>query len=204
MKTSLFRLFTAVSVLLVLFMLAVPLPSYSSPVAALSRGTTSVGLGAEFLSAIENIKVSAFALRPSKVIRKSSLTLPTVTFPIVSGRIDAADLRGEIAHSGGLRLVSSSAQVDLSNFTIDTTSGAHISGLVVVDGSLAGRIRLFDLQLPPQTLPQTGRDLKISGIGVRLSSEAALSLNQIFGTGVFQAGMNIGTASVATTLVVLR
>jgi len=158
-------------------------------------GKTSVKLSAEFAGALESLGVTAGVIDPSRVHGGS------VTFPVTGGAVDLATARGEIAHSGGLTLSAGGTEVRLQSFTIDTTGSAPVlTGLVVVNDGLLGRVPLFDLQLPSGiTLPlkpsENGK-LRINDVGVTLTSVAADALNGIFGVTAFTPGFNIGTANV--------
>lgn len=125
-------------------------------------------------------------------------------FPISSGALDAANAKGEILHLGGLRLEKGPIRVDLSDFVIDTTGASpRLTGLVVANGDLVGRIPLFDLALPHITLPLTpvnGRFVRISSVGVTLTADAAAALNGVFGVSAFTAGFDIGTADVRAVI----
>ena len=157
-------------------------------------GRTSVKLSEDFVGALTSLGVTAGVVDPSRVYGGS------VTFPVTGGAVDLATARGEIAHSGGLTLSAGGTEVRLQGFTIDTTSAPVLTGLVVVDGGLLGRVPLFDLQLPSGiTLPlepSEGGKLRLKGVGVTLTSVAAGALNQIFGVTAFTPGFNIGTANV--------
>ena len=158
-------------------------------------GRTSVKLSEEFIGALTSLGVTAGVVDPSRVYGGS------VTFPVTGGAVDLATARGEIAHSGGLTLSAGGTEVRLQSFTIDTTGSAPVlTGLVVVNDGLLGRVPLFDLQLPSGiTLPlkpsENGK-LRINDVGVTPTSVAADALNGIFGVTAFTPGFNIGTANV--------
>lgn len=124
-------------------------------------------------------------------------------FPISSGAIDAANAAGEILHLGGLRIERSGTQVELSDFIIETTGTPRLTGLVTANGNVVGRVPLFNLALPSLSLPlapQQGRNLRIPGVGVTLTTEAATALNQVFGVSAFTTGLDIGTAEVRAVI----
>ena len=72
-----------------------------------------------------------------------------------------------------------------------------MTGLVSANGSVVGRIPLFDLTLPASFVDVTL--IRLDGISVTLRPEAAGALNAVFETTAFTAGFNIGTASVTAT-----
>lgn len=115
--------------------------------------------------------------------------------------VDLQTARGEIVHSGGLTLTAGSTEVRLQSFTIDTTGSSPVlTGLVVVNNKLVGRLPLFNLQLRAGiTLPlkPSGEGvLRLKGVGVVLTGPAANALNGVYGTTALKGGFGIGTANV--------
>ena len=158
-------------------------------------GRTSVTLSSGFVSALHTL-----GLTPG-VVRPSDLEDGKVAFPVTGGVIDLQTARGEISHSGGLTLTAGSTEVRLQSFTIDTTGSSPVlTGLVIVDNKLVGRVPLFNLQLPAglslPLKPSTEGVLHLKGVGVTLTSTAAAALNGVFKTNAFAAGFEIGTANV--------
>ena len=111
-----------------------------------------------------------------------------------------SNARGEVPHSGGLSLTKGATQVLISDFVIETTSSPRLTGIVTANGTIVGRIPLFNLALPqlvlPLQLPPGPETLLIEGNRVTLTAEAATALNGAFGTTAFTPGFNIGIASV--------
>lgn len=128
----------------------------------------------------------------------ASLRNGRATFPITDGTLDRQTLRGEIVHSGGLTLTRTTTRVKLKSFIIDTTgTGIVLTGLVSANGSVVGRIPLFNLQIPANSSPDSHIDrLILNGVLVTLRPEAAAALNGVFQTNAFVAGLNVGTARV--------
>jgi hypothetical protein len=157
-------------------------------------GTTTVTLSSDFAEALGTLQISPSSAFPGRLVRNRAI------FPITTGTLDAATLRGEISHAGGLILQRGSTLVRLESFIIDTTGagGIVLTGLVSANGTVVGRIPLFDL-----TLPATFRGdptlIRLSGVSVTLRPEAAGALNAVFETTAFTAGFDIGTASVTAT-----
>lgn len=166
----------------------------ASPTAQLTGGYTLVEFSTGFVAALTSLQIA-----PSKALPG---TLYSVAyFPIVGGRLDASNARGEIPHSGGLTLTKGATKVILSDFIIDTASGSpKLTGIVTANGSIVGRIPLFNVALPPLALPlnlpASPEVLRIDSSGITLTAEAATALNGVFGTTAFTAGFNIGVASV--------
>jgi len=164
-------------------------------------GQTSVQLSSDFLGALKSLGVTPGVLNPTTISSKG-----VVTFPITGGAVDAQTAAGQITHSGGLTLTAGKTQVAIENFIIDTTGSAPVlNGIAVVNGSVAGVLPLFDLELPkgfkPPLKPIAGVLVNLKGVGVTLSSTAAATLNKVFGVTAFAAGLDIGTANVEAFVV---
>ena len=67
--------------------------------------------------------------------------------------------------------------VELTTFIIDTTSAPVLTGLVIVDGTLLGRVPLFDLDLSEAIIRQKYRKLSIRNVVLTLTEAAAEALN---------------------------
>lgn len=172
--------------------MAAPMVS-AAPTAQIRDGYTLVELLPSFVGALGSLGIA-----PSKVL-PGTLHQRIAFFPITGGRLDAADARGEVPHSGGLALTRGSTEVVISDFIVDTTSAPKLTGIVTANGSIVGRIPLFNLALPPLglplQLPAGPETLLIEGNRVTLTAEAAAALNAAFRTTAFTPGFNIGIAS---------
>lgn len=153
---------------------------------------TEVTLSSTFLQAATALGLTLHPVRPGRISKGKA------RFPITVGELDLANAKGEIQHSGGLRISKEGVVVELTLFIIDTTGTPVLTGLVKANDSVVGRIPLFDLQLPPLTLPlpQQSR-LSVPNVAVTLSNEAATALNNAFGVTAFSEGLAIGTARVS-------
>ena len=159
----------------------------------LLSGATSVDLSTDFVGALTSLNIA-----PGRVF-PASLRGAKASFPITDGTLERQSLRGEIIHNGGLTLSRGNTEVKLKSFIIDTTgSGFVLTGLVSANGTVVGRIPLFDLQLPSNVVSNDLRfeGVFLSGVMVSLRPEAAGALNAVFQTSAFVPGFNIGTASV--------
>lgn len=160
----------------------------------LTSGQTRVALAPSFVSALSGLGVHPGVIAPTE------LRSGVVNFPIVGGAVDLDTAKGQILHSGGLTLTAGATQVRLQSFIIDTTGASPvITGLVVVDNKLAGRLPLFSLALPAGLtlpLPLTDGVLALKGVGVSLTPTAAGALNQVFHVSALQGGFAVGTARV--------
>jgi len=161
-------------------------------------GRTTVTLSEAFVSALGTLGVTPGTVHPTR------LENGVVNFPVTGGAIELTNAHGQILHSGGLTLTAGDTKVVLESFIIDTTGSAPIiTGLVVANGTLLGRVPLFDLALPSGlTLPLKPHDgdLKLDKVGVTLDATAAGALNSVFHVSAFAKGFDIGTANVKLTL----
>lgn len=158
-------------------------------------GVTYVKLSSEFVAAAQALNLKPGTVAPSVIFQGG-----TAAFPVVAGAIDLKSAKGELIHSGGLTLTSQSGtRVRLQSFTIDTTGTPVLTGLVVVNNQLLGRLPLFTLQLPSGlSLPLQPNNglLNLKGVGVKLTSHAATALNTVFKVDAFKGGLSIGQATV--------
>jgi hypothetical protein len=165
-------------------------PLLAAPTASFATGATTLTPATAFTSALTSRNVTIAPIKGTKL-----------KFPVNGGRADLANARAEISHSGGVTLKSATVTVELSNFIIDTTSTPTLTGLVVVNGSVVGRIALFKVALPTLTLPLTApqQKLNIPGNTLTLTAAAASALNGAFSVSAFAENAAIGPANVALT-----
>lgn len=155
-------------------------------------GATTVHLSSDLVGALGALEIGVRQVNNLPIVRGR------VSFPITDGTLDNATLRGEILHSNGLVFSRGGSAVKIQSFIIDTTGeGAIITGLASANGSVVGRIPLFDLDLSGAGIRVRGVTLQITNVGVTLRPEAAGALNAVFETTAFEAGFPIGTATVA-------
>ena len=175
--------------------LAVAVPvATAAPTAQIRDGYTLVELLPEFTGALGSLGIAPSKVLPGTVYQRIAY------FPITGGRLDASNAKGEVPHSGGITLSRGATQVLLTDFIIETTSSPRLTGLVTANGTIVGRIPLFNLALPqlslPLQLPAGPETLLIEGSRVTLATEAAAALNNVFGTTAFTPGFPVGIASV--------
>jgi hypothetical protein len=174
--------------------------AYGQKTKTVEGGVTSVKLSSTFTGALESLNVTAGTVAPTRIFDG------TATFPITGGAIDLDTAAGNIVHSGGLTLEAGGTEVRLQSFIIDTTSttsGAPVlTGLVVVNNKLVGRLPLFNIVLPSgfstPIQAEGGFILQLKDVGLTLTSTAAGALNSVYGlpAGTIPANLSIGTASV--------
>ncbi len=161
-------------------------------------GRTTVTLADSFVSALKTLDVTPGTISPTE------LKDGRVNFPITGGAIDLDSGRGQLLHSGGLTLKAGKTEVKLQSFIIDSTgSEPVITGLVVEDGKLVGRIPLFKIYYPDGLSLPLKPDhgvLKGDNLGLSLTSTAASALNAAFHVTALSAGFDVGIADVEAIL----
>lgn len=178
----------------------------AAPTLELRSGQTTVELSPEFLAALGSLRVSPSTSNPGAL--RSRNNKATLVFPITNGNIDTGLTRLEVLHSGGLTLTAGSTAVNLSQLNIENLADGQlrIRGIVSANDAIVGELALFNLTLsePISVRPSNfvrsdialGGAVRISGVRVALTSEAAAALNGAFRVTAFSAGFNIGTAAV--------
>jgi len=182
--------------LLLVSSVAFACPAFAAPTVSTVGGDTRVELSPAFTGALGSLGVHASASYPAR------LRGGAASFPIPSGEIDLGSIRGEIVHTGGLDLAAGALTVNLGSFVIDTTGDSPVlTGLVKVNDSVVGRLPLFDLALSSAPVVKRAArvgQLRVGGVGLTLTGDAAAALNGVFGVTAFTAGIPIGTAHVNT------
>jgi hypothetical protein len=174
--------------------IAMAAPSFTT-----DGGRTSVLLDRGFLSALQSLSVKPGAISPGRLVASKGKTW--AVFGITTGVVDLKPLKAEIAHEGGLTLRAGKTKVELSSFLIDLTGSRPVlTGLVVVNDSLVGRLPLFDLNLGSAKVQNLHDYLRVNGVAATLSAEAASALNGVFGITALTGGLPVGTAHVRTSL----
>ena len=116
------------------------------------------------------------------------------TFPVTGGKVNLQKLTGTIGHQGGILFVdpATGKQILVSNFVINLKQALLTAE---VNGNPSVRVPLLRLGLGHIAV-QAGRHyVRVSGIVARLTKTAASALNATFGTTLFTAGLELGTAS---------
>lgn len=178
----------------------------AAPTLELRAGQTTVELSTEFLGAVTSLGVSVTPVSGGAIRSRNGKT--TAVFPVTNGSVDTGLLRLEVIHSGGLTLRAGDTVVTLSQFNIENATGGalRLKGIVTANDVIVGEVPLFDLTLTesPSARPSNllrsdinlGGSLRLAGVRVALSGEAAAALNSVFKVTAFSRGLNIGTASV--------
>jgi len=167
---------------------------------AVQSGVTSITLSTALATTLQNLGVTVGAVSPSVD------TNGVVSLPITGGAFDLNTSKGEIFHTGGLTFTKGSTVINITDFLIDTTDDSQagittpiVSALVILNGTVVGRLPLFNLgkpagfQLP---LPLTDKVvLNLSGSALTLNATAAAELNSEFGVSTLTGGLSIGTVN---------
>ncbi|GAB1539507.1 hypothetical protein NUACC21_21740 [Scytonema sp. NUACC21] len=161
-------------------------------------GETSVAFSNDLVNALSSLQVQV------EGFGSTDISDGIADFPITGGAADIDLVKVDIIHDGGLTLKTAHTTVDLTDFIITNLGDrAILTGLVSVDSNLLVRAPLFDLNVGGLEAFTEGEEpsLSLLDVGVTLTSEAASTLNQVFGVTAFTPGFNIGTAQVETQLV---
>lgn len=164
---------------------SVVLAPTASAAVPLSGGKTSVTLKKAVVNALTGAGVSLAPISPAKA--KGT----TVSFPVTGGSFDAGSGKVLVRHSGGLRASAGSVKVPLRSFVFAGTVGKSI----ILTGKAGGtRLPLFSLDTKNAKVKTAGFGLRVTGIGVSLTGQAAAALNGAFGVHLFSGGLALGTA----------
>jgi hypothetical protein len=167
-----------------------------------ARGQTAVALSPGFLAALSGASIAPSAIRPGQLDAFAGQTY--AVFPITTGQVDTVSRTGEIDHAGGLTLTAGSKVVQLTSFAIDIYSGAApvLTGLVSANGSLLGRVPLFDLSLAGAQIGDQFDLLTIANVTLTLDPVATGALNSVFGISLptTPGAITVGTADIAALL----
>ncbi len=159
----------------------------------LPRGRTSVDLSDTLVNALGTLNVQATGFGGTQIQNG------VADFLITGGAAELENTKVEIFHRGGLTLKGQDTRVNLTDFAISNVDNqAVLTGTVIANGSLVGRIPLFNLQVGgvSSRAEHSVTNLDLTDVNVTLSSEAATALNRTFEVNAFTAGLNVGTAQV--------
>ncbi len=145
-----------------------------------ARGATTVTLNSGTIGAVVGLGLTPAAVAPG-VLGGNPLQ---ASFPIVGN-----SKGGVITHAGGLSLTAGSTSLALTNYNIDTNTGV-LTAVAALNGSVVGRIPLFDLGSAPA---QSGCAATAE---LTLDTAAAGALTAIFGAPDL-TGADFGSACVA-------
>jgi hypothetical protein len=156
------------------------------------NGETAVTLSQDLTTALQSLNVEASGFGGTDI------SDGVAEFNIVGGAADVSTTKVDLLHSGGLTFTADNTTVNLTDFVIDNLAGdgATLTGLVTLNGNLVTRAPLFDLTISTVVPPEgESQILKLEGVEVALTEDAAGVLNDAFDVTAFNAGLNIGTAT---------
>jgi len=116
------------------------------------------------------------------------------TFPVTGGKVNLQKLTGTIDHQGGILFVdpATGKQILVSDFVINLKQAVLTAA---VNGNPKVRVPLLRLGLGHIRVQAGQHFVRVSGIVARLTKTAASALDATFGTTLFTAGLELGTAS---------
>jgi len=170
----------------------------------LTGDSTTVALNADFLAALESLKVAP------GVVGGATLEGTDISFPITGGSVTYYGptssvrpyVQGILIHDGsGLSLTAGDTVVELTDFVIDPGT-SKLMGTVTANGKEAATDAvLFDLDGSTLKNPPTmdGDATVLAGTTVLLNQGAADLLNETFGIKDLAGGLPIGTSTIAVT-----
>ena len=159
----------------------------------LPAGRTSVELSDSLVNGLETLDVEATGFGGTHISNG------VADFLITGGATELNSTEVELFHKGGLTFSAGDTEVNLTDFVISNVdSDPVLTGTVIANDSLVGRIPLFDLEIGEVDTKTRGifTNLDVTDVNVNLSEQAATALNGAFDVNAFSAGLNIGTAQV--------
>ena len=115
-------------------------------------------------------------------------------FPVSGGRVRPTSFSGHINHRGGILLadISNGRKVLIGRFTI-SLSRKVVTG--IINGNPATRFTLFRLDLSHARIHLSGRTIKVSNVGLKITSAAIIALDTALNTTGFSTVTKFGTLS---------
>jgi hypothetical protein len=134
-------------------------------------------------------------------VQKATISM---TLPVVFGNAHAeAPFSADVTHAGGLNFSDGAAfrSVVISGLEIVIDgSGASPTGYVaaLIDGDLSKKVKVFDID-PASIKPdaQSPIAIRLQGLALTLTSDAATQLNSALSSDLFSAGQAIGSIDCA-------
>lgn len=178
----------------------------AAPTLEIRSGQTTVDLSGTFLTALTTLNVTPSTTAGGALRSRNGKT--QLVFPITNGNIDTGVARLEVLHSGGLTLTAGTTAINLSQFNIENAVDGtlRLRGIVTANDSTVGEVPLFNLGLTEAITARPwnfvrndislGGVVRIGGVRVTLTQEAAAALNGAFRVTAFTAGLEIGTAAI--------
>ncbi len=161
----------------------------------LRGGTTSLTTVSGLAEALLQGNIVTFATTPGTETLLGSTVDPQIkfTFPITGGRVNPSRLTGSIKHRGGILFISTSSfqAIKLSKFIISLTHH-RLSAIV---SALNERVTVAKLSFSHARVRIGRHRVRVSRIGVHLTTDGANALDNALNTTAFTPGMKIATAT---------
>lgn len=176
-----------------------PNPMATAKTIGVTGKNTVLVLGASTVQALKNAGVRVSPVSPATVTSNGAV-LPgsaapsgAFSFPVTSGTLTRAGLKGQITHSGGLKFTHSGKTVTATHFVLSTTRG-------VMSATVNGKsIPLFAVSLAKMIPVPFGSEIVASGITSTATTSAAVLLDERLAVKVFAKGLPTGTLTAYIT-----
>lgn len=153
---------------------------------------TSVTLDSGLATTLTAVGITPAPIGPGGADRAGRLV-----FPVSGGELARATFGGQVTHVGGISLTKGATRVELTDFTIDTTT-AQPELTALVGGN---RVAILTIGLGSATTGTTGGVASVNGATLTFTPAAAALLNSTFGLGSALTGTTaFGTAAVRAPL----
>ena len=181
--------------------------SSSSTTSSASSASTATSTTASASASVPVVgKSTSVVVNPvtAQALKQAGITITPVApatahtvllFPVSGGQVVVATLAGTIEHSGGLILSHGGKSVQLTSFTVDTST-KQLTALVA-----GQRVPIFELNLA-SLKRATGPNGTViaSDIKMTLTAQAATALNSALGLSTFVPGLPFGVATVTVAV----
>jgi hypothetical protein len=143
---------------------------------------------ASTVQALKNAGVKVSPVSPATVTSTGAFS-----FPVTSGTLTRAGLKGQITHSGGLKFTHSGKTVTATDFVLSTTRD-------VLSATVNGKsVPLLTVSLAKMIGTPFGGEIVASGITSTISASAAVLLDARLIVKVFSKGLPVGALTANIT-----
>ena len=168
---------------------------HPSPAVRLTGGQTSLTTAPGIAAALLGHGIVPLATLPATEGASTAGGVAVrFAFPVTGGSVNLKTVTGTIDHSGGILFIdpATGKEIAVSDFVIDLKAGQLTA---VVNGNPKERVPLLSLSLAHAKITAGKHVVCVTGITARLTKTAAGALDATFGTTLFTAGLELGTAS---------
>jgi hypothetical protein len=165
-----------------------PNPLETAQTITLTGKNTDLMFDASTVQALKNAGVKVSPVSPATVTSTGAFS-----FPVTSGTLTRADLKGQITHSGGLKFIHSGKTVTATDFVLSTTRN-------VLSATVNGKsVPLLTVSLAKMIGTPFGGEIVASGITSTISTSAAVLLDARLIVKVFSKGLPMGALTAYIT-----